>query len=288
MKKFASILALMSLIVSVLYGCGSSDDNYSSDYIEQLENGFFDETRNEYQENEEDDAQPFKYEAEMNDDGVYDLHQGDYTYRVSKNSEDFPDPGSDPLLVFGDSEVRIAMFNKNDTAAVYSDVDEITFVKITTDISYTPDLNFATLVYGESGYAKDPCEIGNEYAAVSYSQYDFTNSDEIEINGEDYNQFLDEHTISLGRSGYYFTGPFTIIDAEKGEKITIGGYKETEWIEYDFYADCCFWYQDSYEQVTAPVEKTRNGYFTVDLSGLEPGLYCTVDEHHYGKVIEIV
>ena len=64
-----------------------------------------------------------------------------------------------------------------------------------------------------------------------------------------------------------------LIDAEKDEKFIIGGYKGTEWVEYEFFADVPFWYQDSYEKVTVPVEKTRNGYFTVDLSGLEPGLY---------------
>ena len=295
MKKFASILALMSLIVSALYGCGSSDDNYSSDYIEQLENGFFDETGNEYQEdetpgvpeeNEEDETQSFKYMAEKNEDGVYDLLQGDYgwdsysEYKVRYMLDDRSgyDEGGH-FFVYGSSDVRIPIFGKNESVAIYTDVDELTFIKITSDTHYAPDIRFKK--YDGFEYDKAPRRIDG----LGTWHYNFNDSDEIEINGENYDDFLDKYAVSL-REDYYVSNYFALIDAEKGEKFTIGGYEGTKWVEYDFYADVPFWYQDTYEKVTVPVEKTRNGYFTVDLSGLESGLYYNLTNKQMIEITE--
>lgn len=296
MKKFVSLLALASLMLSALYGCGSSGDDYSSDYPAEYGDEVYDENNNEYQEDEtpeaseenaEDDTQSLTYEAELNEDGVYDLLQGDYDwsayhrYKVRYMLDDKSgyDEGGH-FFVYGNSDVRIPVFSKNETVAIYTDVDELAFIKITSDIHYAPDLDLADEFDG-LGYEKAPYGI----SGLGKWRYNFCNSDEIEINGEDYDEFLGKHTINL-RADYYGTNYFALIDAEKGEKFTIGGYEGTKWVEYDFYADVPFWYQDTYEKVTVPVEKTRNGYFTVDLSGLETGLYYNLTNDRMAEITE--
>ena len=295
MKKFVSLLALASLMLSALYGCGSSGDDYSSDYTAEYEDEVYDENNNEYQEDEtpeapeenaEDDTQSLTYEAELNEDGVYDLLQGDYDwsayhrYKVRYMLDDKSgyDEGGH-FFVYGNNDVRIPVFSKNANIAIYTDVDELTFIKITSDIHYAPDIRFKK--YDEFEYEKAPRTIN----WLGIPLYNFCNSDEVEINGENYDDFLDKHAISL-REDYYVPNYFALIDAEKGERFTIGGYEGTKWVEYDFYADVPFWYQDTYEKVTVPVEKTRNGYFTVDLSGLETGLYYNLTNDRMAEITE--
>ena len=240
---------------------------------------------NEYQEPEETTALSLEFAAEKNEDGVYDLLQGEtdiYIWRFHEVQYMLDDKSGydkgNHLLIYGydfvgNEQLKIPIFNKNLPVAIYFDADELTFIKITSDTHYAPNLNFAGYrsVYDKSPYIFNA-------SVVADPKYNFENSDEVEINGENYDEFLDKHAVR-------FKG-FVFLEAEKGEKFTIGGYREAEWVEYDFYADVPFWYQDSYEEVTVSVEKTRNGYFTVDLSGLESGLYYNLDKNQMIEITE--
>ncbi len=251
------------------------------------------EENNEYQEPEETTALSLEFAAEKNEDGVYDLLQGEtiisnwhfYNVKYMLDDKSGYDKGGH-LFIYGTFSERepleIPIFNKNLPVAIYFDADELNFIKITSDTHYAPDLNLADYNDG-LGFCKSPFKIHFSAGGMNNSQYDFKNSDEIEINGEDYETFLNKRAVNFkqGWSSYY-----AFIEATAGEKFTIGGYKEAEWVEYDFYADVPFWYQDTYEKVTVPVEKTRNGYFTVDLSGFEPGLYYNVDKGQMLKITE--
>lgn len=285
MKKIVSVLILMSLIASALYGCGSSGDDYSSDYPAEYEDEVYEENYNEYQEDEtpevpeenaEDDTQSLTYKAELNEDGVYNLLQNNNdcsVYKVNYISDDRTeyDEGGH-LFVYANSGSTIPVFSKSEPTAIYFDADEITFIKITSDIHYAPDVNFADSIYNNMLYYD---VAPRKISGLGVYLYNFSNSDEIEINGENYDEFLDKRTVKL-KEDYYVNNFFVLIDAEKGEEFNIGGYNGTAWNEYTFYADVPFWYQDTYEKVTVPVEKTRNGYFTVDLSTLESGTYVNL------------
>ena len=288
MKKIASILALMSLIVSALYGCGSSGDVpvekfSSSDEIES-DGMYNNEGDNGYSE-EDPAARPLKFNAKPNEDGVYDLFQEDeygvqHYYYENKVSElvdiDNGCVSCNKLLINGTSDSRIAVFNKNDTMAIYIDRDELEFIKITSDIKYAPNLNFDyDLFEGVITYDKAPRRIDG----LGTWLYNFYQSDEIEMNGEDYKEFLDKHAINM-RTGS--VEHISLIDGKKGEKFVVAGYYGTSWEACEFYADVPFWIIDSYEKLTVPIEKTRNGYFIVDLSGVEPGVY-----YAHGRVLEI-
>ena len=314
MKKLVSILVIASLMMSVFYGCGSSDDDTDSDispkpddketyveyneddqYDDYNEDDQYDDYNDNYEENDYTDTQSFRYRAEKNEDDVYDLMQGetnDSLYKFKKvryalTDRSGYDDGGHIFIYSFSSDARIPVFSKNEPIAIYYDADQLTLIKITSEVQYAPDINFANPIFnGLSYYNRAPYSING----LGMPRYNLSDSEEIEINGENYDEYLLEKSVILAQEGYS-PAYFSIVSAEKDEVFSIGGYHGTEWTEYEFYADIPFWVQDSYEVITVPVEKTKNGYFTVDLSGLEAGTYYNLTQSSWSsndKMFEIV
>lgn len=82
---------------------------------------------------------------------------------------------------------------------------------------------------------------------------------------------------------------YKLLDGQKNEKFTFGGYVGTEWQEFVATANVEY-YKVYYNNGNSPdkiipTEKTKNGYFSVDFSDLEPGIYYVST---YSTFIELV
>ncbi len=97
-----------------------------------------------------------------------------------------------------------------------------------------------------------------------------------ELNGQDPNSYRSR------LSAYY-----PILRAEKDEEFTFSYYSGTDYLSDTVVADRFYYIAGGGNQrISLPIEKTQNGYFIVDYSALQPGLY-----HFYfdglGTIIEI-
>ncbi len=80
---------------------------------------------------------------------------------------------------------------------------------------------------------------------------------------------------------------YKLYNLKKGQTVTMGGYVQTEWKEITLTADVEYYLIEDSDNnsIKCDVQKTKNGYFTVDLSKFENGLYYFSAIH---TVIELV
>ncbi|MCQ2483934.1 MAG: hypothetical protein MJ168_01225 [Clostridia bacterium] len=242
---------------------------------------FYDNNSTLFENSKEEESELGIVPASINQDGVYDLgsfgswrcldavfYESDYdaTSAINLKKE------NKKYFVYSSIDHKIGSFNKNSTTAIYSDFQEINLIKITDNKSYTYDINFTiTSGYNCSKYQVTECV---EPISGGYPLFNFLDSDEIEINNEDYEKYVKKNSFCF--VNYQFSliyDGYMILKSQKGDRIEVGGYHGINWDTYEFQADTQYYIVNDKDKVTIPTQKTRNGYFTVDLSNLENGLY---------------
>lgn len=286
MKKIIC-LCLSVLLILTICSCSKSKPIEQETTLEESQPQQTEVTQSEY--------------LQKNEDGVVAITETDDFYRerlIDNSDNKYREPkwaSLDPseedkalmkemhlAIVIRDANMPVYKLRQSDTAAVYEDVDRVNFYKIDSQPKYTLPYNFC---FGTNVDSKD--EIINEpdrFYFIVDDSYEIGFPIE-EINGQKINEFVNsnyEFYTSLGNDYYY--DYFKIVPLKKGEKVTIGGYIETEWLEKEVFANVEYYIIDD-TPVEIPTEKTKNGYFTVDTSSLEKGLYY-IDQ--FSRVIELV
>lgn len=192
------------------------------------------------------------------------------------------------ILVFKNVDTTIPKIKKEETIGIYTNNYESIWM-LPVDVSspkYTVNMNFyreervgaCPSIFWSDGtiYTTMP-DFSGHYAPIS------------ECNGIDLETFINKnseyfyHIRNLSSDGY------KLLIAQKNQQFEFGGYVGTKWESFIAKADIEYYkidaYSDDSECKKIPVEKTKNGYFTVDFSNLKPGFYYIVE---YSSFVELV
>lgn len=230
----------------------------------------------------------------LNSDGVVKLEKysetATYDYPCVKGytEEEKENPFK---LVYKHVDEVIPKISKASTIGIYDEKDEIKLIPLSeTTPKYTVPLNF----YDNPGPYVDEERVNDFPKCILHFNVGHFNSDSPliaahgtkkleECNGQDLKTFINSRSNRFHTYGVY-GDEYKIIDANKNEKFTFGGYCNTSWEEFTV-KPLMEYYEVYTSVITIPVEKTKKGYFQVDFSNIETGLYFVVE---YNSYIELV
>lgn len=250
---------------------------------------------------------------EPNSDGILELScytKGYFTpeaYNKYKYYSD--DESSNPhiSLVLKHADMRIMKIDKSKTVGIYDNYESLNFYPITRAAKYTIPFCFqdnSTLeggvheIYGFRDYIDGFGSSGDNFTTKWYAMsqliddnetdngdYQYTNlkidlkglaedTPITECNGEDLTTYLSKNS-----SIYYINifypmvniYKYVLLNAQKNDKVTLGGYVGTDWVEVEFPVAVEYYELNDVKPVV--VNKTKNGYFTVDLTSFSAGIY---------------
>lgn len=228
-------------------------------------------------------------DIEENEDGVVRLNQytetahcisGDGLLFYGQNRFDNKDDKF--YFICKDVEDKIPSINKSETIGIYTAFydNELTFIPIMDDPRYTVNLNFGDIIGDGSGVYNFPKELIRHTFG---GNGDFASSGLIdpgnpltECNGKDLTDYINSR--SIGFYSLFDGSDYKILEAERNEKFIFGGYVGTAYKTVDIVADKEFYLAKTNGVFTLPIERTKNGYFTVNLSDVDPGVYY-IDEY---------
>lgn len=291
------------LICAAFTGCNNSNNNdYTSDkYIQNTDNidnntEAVETAPNEYAITADVDSDGY---IVKNADGIIELYSYSETshclnpcYPKQWNEDGF-------ILVWKNANEIIPKIDKNSTVAIYDSYEEITVIPINTSTPYyTVPLNF--FGYDEEKVADFPNSLlGRGVIITSKDEnIDFSVDNLLtpgnpltECNGEDLETFINNNSVVFYHQvDAMLWHSYKILDTEKNKEFEFGGYVGTNW--ETFTSRACVEYYKVYPKSenqsisrTLTTEKTKNGYFTVDISTLDSGIYYVST---YNTFIEIV
>lgn len=287
MKKFIAVLSIMTIVLFIFSSCGfqESKTGETTQLFDASEVQAIPET-----------TKPDTDLVSTNQDGVVELPKDSgfaLKYCYDKDIDD------KYVVVFKHVDSIIPKIPQNATIGIYNDLESIDLLPV--DISsprYTVNLNFYWLYddkvadhpgrihYGEwFNNIADKSEI-NILKSFWDNDIHFT-----ECNNVDFETYVNQNSVIFH---YYsvFDGSddYKLLSAQKNQTFEFGGYKGTQWESFTTKADVEYYSVNAYSDDNVKikriqVEKTKNGYFTVDLSALKPGVYYVLE---YDAFIELV
>ncbi|MBR2591135.1 MAG: hypothetical protein IKE65_09485 [Clostridia bacterium] len=287
-------------IISVFL-CAAIVFNFTACTINKSQNN---NTKNAVETSAEEIAQEQKEQSpeyiELNEDGVAPL-DGKYTANVYIYDSCYDridggyiiPPGYDEdnlwfNIILKNANERIIKLRQNDTAAIYTSEKSITFWKIDSQPKYTVPLSFRDVEKDEvDSITKVPRYFGNN-VYVNHQNTENTDVHKLsidEINGQPMENYIKNSCYDFAQSALTVILAHKLLICKKNEEVVFGGYEGTQWEEATLYADIEFYKVPNDSKFEIEPQKTKNGYFTVDLSKLEPGLYFV---ETFKNFIEIV
>lgn len=278
MKKLIKILSTVMAIGILFSGCGSSSSDVYND-IDSTENSTFDEkvTSNETT-NDSEIIVP-------NEDGIIELSGYSYSvgYLSSEVSED--NVNESVFLIWKDIDVPIKKIKQSDTVGIYDTFETLTFLKIDTASRYIVPLNFAGIT------EETPTGFPETFSHGNYKK-DFGNLTNpgnpiIECNNTPLDEFINANSCSFHEPiGFFSSGArYWFIEGEKYEEFELGGYVGTDWKSVTVKADTEIYTPKIENKLIIPVEKTKKGFFKVDISSLDKAIYFIKE---YNLIVEII
>lgn len=206
------------------------------------------------------------------------------------------------ILVWKNADKAIPKIKKSSLVGITDTYTEIKVIPIgDNEPQYMVPINFGNDPVDDVADFPETITGHNLYSGSEYNDnVDFQLPEKLlspgnpltECNGEDLKEFVDKNCdtfvwpIDQWNVGY---DKYKVIKGNKDQEYTFGGYVGTEWKE--FKSKACIEYYKLYAKEKddklskhISVEKTKEGYFKVDLSKLDNGIYY-VDE--YSTFIEI-
>lgn len=298
------LLAVIAAICLLFASCGKSSGNNSSynDFNNQ-NNSISDESNSKENntlnnDNANDSGKestiPLKITLDsegfvpLNSDGVVQLTNYSDTanklvYACSRYSEN-----NKKFFVFDKhADEKVPKIKINADIGVYDNKEEINLYSIKgVAPKYTIPLNFHNL---SGAYVDDESvDVSPNYFHLDqYANFAY-NLQTIELeecNEEDIKTFVNSRSNIFHETHTPFH-EYKLIDAGKNEEFTFGFYKGTAWEEFTVKAIVEYYEIDATKPpISVPIERTKNGYFKVDFSNLEAGLYFVST---YNSFIELV
>ena len=300
--KFVISLVICLFITLFLIGCNNKQDNTKK--IEETQTTLTEEVTEQQEEAESE-------YIELNEDGVAPL-DGDYSKncqaydsaydQVVGNYIETPDTSETDkwFHIFTKSaNESIKKLRRSDVAAIYTTDDEIDFYKVTNPPQYTVPLDFEDPMGDLSsvnGYPKNFGTFFEYFSAVGDEQpYPFEESGLtdpecpiVEVNGEELEEYVNGNCYNFRNVIGYWTNDnegHKILVCKKNEEVTLGGYVGTKWVESKVYASTEYYKVEAGNCTTIKSEKTKNGYFTVDISSLETGIYFVKPYYNFIEIV---
>lgn len=306
LKKELSLFLIIVIMITMLFGCGNSNtevDDYGvtgelvdltvNEYLEPDENGVVKLYDGLYSVDVDYDSYAKSYETQRwyaSHHHLYDLHYFVYKHVDTKirkvNKEDTiaicDDYASDSILL------------------VPIDDEPQYTVPLFFDIYKERGFAFAHCFVKRSDEDLPMEDMGKDIPMVDLGELGDYGCGITECNGQDFVEFTESNAITFYRGeewqdscacesesareyGDYHYAIYdeedywiyldvyddrSIIVADENEEIEIGGYEGTQWISKKLTANIEFYTPGYDESIELPLEKTKNGYFTIDSSDL--------------------
>lgn len=99
-----------------------------------------------------------------------------------------------------------------------------------------------------------------------------------------------DRTVTDTKTGKIWSGVdvLSMYRSDEEKALSAGWYEGTRWVDGAMVLDVPYCFASFEETVTAPVEKTKDGYFAVDISGVGPGLYVLSPSTSSREVVQLV
>lgn len=239
----------------------------------------------------------------LNEDGIVELKSYSNTTSVDNpcytDRSDWNVQEKHYIVLWKHADEPIPKIKKDSTIGIYDAKESVTLLPIDdTTAQYTVPLNFFDDLanYPDSENVENVASHPGVYLPDYFPEtklrdtYGWYRLNGLaECNGQDLTEYVNNHSHVFYRNSGS-TSVVKLLKAQKNEEFTFGGYYGTEWEEFTVrayweYINVCQKPEGGYGAITLPVEKTKNGYFQIDFSGLESGVYY-VDT--YSSFIEIV
>lgn len=303
-RKILCVILIVGTMTTVLFGCGNGgteDDNYdgTADDNNSVAEDLVDVTVNEYLEPDEDGVVKL-YNGLYTDDVSHELLAKSYEtqkwYGSHHHLYDYH------YFVYKHADTQIKKVNKEYTVGICDDYlsNSIEIIPIVDTPRFTIPV-FFDRVETSSGniyYDTSICFIrilDEPMVDLESWRYEMIE----ECNGQDFTEFMENNAIPFYRgeeqewscscednkAEYYeihneeyykiYLDVYNdrhIMIADKNEEIELGRYEGTQWISQNFTADIEFYTPCVEEVIELPLEKRKNGYFTMDCSKLN-GVY---------------
>ncbi len=205
-------------------------------------------------------------------------------------------------FIWKNTNESIPKLNKKDKVGIYKTLDEVELIRVDEKPNYTVAMNF---IKGD-GYPKAFQDDGfgsNNISGITnaHNNIDFDvgniahNGNPItECNEKELNEFIDANCDLFfyhePTFGYHSDKGYKLLNAKKNEKFVFGGYVGTSYESFEAKATVEYYKildvaNGNETAFYAPVNKTKNGYFEVDLSEVEPGIYFATDFYQFVELI---
>lgn len=234
----------------------------------------------------------------LNEDGIVELKSySETSYELNPCTTTYSDYSNAYIVVWKHADEPIPKIKKDTTVGIYNTYDSIDIVPIgDTMPQYTVPLNFFDSGFGMGSDDGTVDDFPDELTATT--KY-FPDKNDLmspgcpltECNGQELVEYVNSHSSVFYYEMSYYSVGYKLLNAQKNEEFTFGGYVGTEWREITVPAYLEYYNvhksNTSQEKITQTVatEKTKNGYFAVDFSGFEPGIYYVAT---YDTFIELV
>ncbi len=299
MKKKYKILVGVLLICLSLCACGKSSQGQlpsdGSDKMYITNNTTTETTKQDVTKASEEYDLPDTVNGYIteNDKGFVELKQ--YSNRSGKSDgtcsyESSFDKNKNNYFIFvwKNANENIPKIKKDSIVGVTSPYSEIKYIPISeTKPQYFVPINFFEDKYNFYGDTLTGTNSLSTYRSEDNIDFSIKKDADkltdpgnpiIECNGEDIGAFIDNNSVCIYKINTMSSDGYKLIKGEKNQAFTFGGYVGTEWKEFTSKA-CVAGYSiyrtgnnESITQ-TIPTQKTKDGYFSVDFSNLDSGIY---------------
>lgn len=240
-------------------------------------------------------------------DGYVDAYIGDaiHLFSYSKSSAsfnpcyDYVDDAYDDnvlryIVCWKNANEMIPKIDKNALVGITDANDEISLLPINGESpTYAVPVNFANNVTREQDDVYSLPDFIDVKSDIDGTDLKNQLKQSTECNGQNLKTFINANSDYFVYRGGTMGGPlwecYKLLIGEKNQEFTFGGYFGTNWEEMSAVA-CLEYYkipenknENTFQKVKT--EKTKNGYFKVDLSGLDSGIYYVST---YDTFIELV
>lgn len=164
------------------------------------------------------------------------------------------------------------------TIAIYDDYDDLTFIKVDVEPIYVVPLDFGSMT---SDFFATPQSLGG--GRVSKEKMNGIGAID-ECNGEPLKDFIEKNSCRY-LNCFYGADQYRLIVGDKNEIFELGGYVGTKWVTVKVKANIELYTPSIEQSFEIQSKKTKNGYFVIDVSSLEKGIYFIQE---YETFIELV
>ncbi len=239
-----------------------------------------------------------------NDKGFIELRSFSSRSNMLNPCYDTHDSETGFILVWKNANEIIPKISKNSIIGITDTYEEIKLVPVGSNKpQYMIPLNFGADPVRDVAEFPNNLENNGIHFAYPSDNIDFESGDLllpgnplVECNNVDLTTFVNDNCDKFvydtngGGWGLRQDRGYRVINGDKNQEFTFGGYVGTEW--HEFTSKACVEYYKIYanengDKITQAIatEKTKEGYFTVDFSNLEKGVYYVST---YNTFVEIV